>query len=46
MNAIAVLGIVGFAIWWVHRSTQRRRRPARRPDDAFSHALLPSKKWS
>ncbi len=45
MNAIAVLGIVGFCIWWVHRSTTRRRRPGRPTDEAYSHALLPSKKW-
>ncbi|MBV8638088.1 MAG: hypothetical protein JO322_08365 [Candidatus Eremiobacteraeota bacterium] len=45
MNSVVVLGIIGFAIWWVHRLTERRRRPSRRPDDAFSHALLPSKDW-
>ncbi len=45
MNAFVVLGIIGFAIWWVHRLTERRQRPSRRSDDAFSHALLPSKDW-
>ncbi len=45
MNSIVVLGIIGCAIWWVHRMTEGRRRPSRRSDDAFSHALLPSKDW-
>ena len=46
MNAIVVLGIIGLSIWYVHRLTERRQRPSRRSsDDAFSHALLPSKEW-
>ena len=47
MNAAVVFGIIGFAIWWVHRLTERRARPSRRrSDDAYSHALLPSKDWN
>ena len=26
MNSFVVLGIVGFAIWWVHRQTEKRER--------------------
>ena len=45
MNAVVVLGIIGLSIWYVHRLTGKRQRPTRRSDDAFSHALLPSKDW-
>lgn len=45
MNAVVVLGIIGLSIWYVHRLTERRQRPQRRSDDAFSHALLPQKDW-
>lgn len=30
MNSFVVLGIVGFAIWWVHRSTEKRQYWRRR----------------
>lgn len=32
MNAFVVLGIIALSIGWVHRNTERRRRPVRRSE--------------
>jgi hypothetical protein len=31
MNSFVVLGIVGFAIWWVHRNTEKRSHWRKQP---------------
>ncbi|MDE2482444.1 MAG: hypothetical protein KGN02_09675 [bacterium] len=45
MNAFVILGVVWLAMLAVRRYESRPRRRERPSDDAFSHALLPTRDW-
>ena len=45
MNAFVLIGVVWLTIVGVRRYSERPRRRERPSDDAFSHALLPTRDW-
>ena len=45
MNAFVILGVLWLSILAVRRYERRPRVRERQSDDAFSHALLPTRDW-